>query len=139
MESLLSGIPQYVIASINLLITINQSTYIMSLEQLIADRIRLIESDKKYRSLKRHKANWHLLLAAWWMLAGTAIITLLLRIIPSMFFDDATELTHPWFIFIDFVIIIGTFVGYLFLLTIVYRAWKWNSWQGKADPTQYQE
>lgn len=134
MESLLSGIPQYIIASINILITINQSTYIMSLEKLIADRIRQTEKDGKPRIIKRHKENWRLLLTAWWLLAATAVVIILLRIIPSMIFDDATELTHPWFILVDFIIIICTMLGYLLLLAVAFRAWKWSSWQGKTDP-----
>ncbi|NIP37934.1 MAG: hypothetical protein GWO07_02690 [Candidatus Dadabacteria bacterium] len=132
MESLLSGIPQYIIASINILITINQSTYIMGLERLIADRIRQTETDGITRTIKRHKENWHLLIAAWWMLASTAVALIIFRIIPSMYFDDATELTHPWFIAVDFMIIFGTLLGYFLLLAIAFRSWKWNSWQGKT-------
>jgi len=51
-----------------------------------------------------------------------------------MLFDDATELTHPWFILVDFITIICTMLGYLLLLTVAFRAWKWNGWQGKTDP-----
>ena len=94
MESILSGIPQYIIASINVLITINLSTYIMSLEEIIANRIKTIKKENKKKSLKRHKTNWHLLILAWWTLTGTAIITLIFRIIPSMYFADKIEKLH---------------------------------------------
>lgn len=134
MESVLSGIPQYIIASINVLITISQSTYIMNLEELIARRIKEIETESPDKNIKRHKTNWHLLLAAWWMLAGMAMVTIILRIIPSMFFDHEAEIHHPWFIFIDFLILLGTFLGYSLLATISFRSWKWNTWWGKAEP-----
>ena len=133
-ESLLSGQPQYIIASINLLITIAVSRYLIHLETLTAERIRSMESDGKKRDMTRYRVNWHILLMAWWMLAGIAMVTLLLRIIPSMFFRDSVELHHPWFIVMDFIIVLGTFIGYALLATISFRAWKWNDWQGKSEP-----
>lgn len=134
LESVLSGQPQFIIASINLLITIAQSRHIVNLEQITAERIEKMERTGEFADLSRYKANWHLLLTAWWMLAGVAMITLLFRIIPSMFVPDNIELHHPWFIFMDIIIILGTFAGYALLSTISYRAWKWNNWQGKSDP-----
>ena len=133
-ESLLSGQPQYIIASINLLITIAVSRYLIHLEKLTAERIHRIESDGKIRDMTRYKVNWHILLMAWWMLAGVAMVTLLLRIIPSMFYRDEAELHHPWFILMDLIIVTGTFIGYALLATISFRAWKWNDWQGKSEP-----
>lgn len=134
MESVLSGQPQFIIASINLLITIAQSRHIVNLEELTANRIRKTERDGIRRDMSRYRTNWHLLLTAWWMLAGVAMITLLFRILPSMFVSDAVELTNTWFIFVDLVVILGTFTGYSLLAVIAFRAWKWNSWQGKTEP-----
>ncbi len=132
MESVLSGQPQFIIASINLLITIAQSRHIVNLEELTADRIRKMEQDGVRRDMSRYRTNWHLLLTAWWMLAGVAMVTLLFRILPSMFVSDAVELKSAWFIFVDLVVILGTFIGYSLLAVIAFRAWKWNSWQGKT-------
>lgn len=134
MESVLSGAAQYIIASINMLITIAQSKYIMNLESLTAKRITDIEAKKTSGTIKRYKTNWHILLLAWWMLAATAIFTLTFRIIPSIFVGDETEKYHPWFITMDFIIVAGTLIGYLLLASIAFRAWKWNSWQGKSEP-----
>lgn len=134
MESVLSGQPQFIIASINLLITIAQSRHIVNLEELTANRIRKTERDGIRRDMSKYRTNWHLLLTAWWMLAGVAMITLLFRILPSMFVSDAVELTNTWFIFVDLVVILGTFTGYSLLAVIAFRAWKWNSWQGKTEP-----
>lgn len=134
MESVLSGQPQFIIASINLLITIAQSRHIVNLEELTANRIRKTERDGIRRDMSKYRTNWHLLLTAWWMLAGVAMITLLFRILPSMFVSDAVELTSTWFIFVDLVVILGTFTGYSLLAVIAFRAWKWNSWQGKTEP-----
>lgn len=136
MESVLSGQPQFIIASINLLITIAQSRHIVNLEEITAARIRQTEQDGVPRDMSRYRTNWHLLLTAWWMLAGVAMITLLFRIIPSMFVRDSVELTSPWFIFVDMIVIIGTFAGYSLLAVIAFRAWKWNSWQGKTEPNK---
>ena len=134
MESILSGAGQYIIASINMLITIAQSKYIMNLEHLTAKRITAIEEKKISGGIKRYKVNWHILLLAWWTLAGTAILTLAFRIIPSIFVGDETEKYHPWFITIDFIIVAGTLFGYLLLASLAFRAWKWNEWQGKSEP-----
>lgn len=134
MESILSGAAQYIIASINMLITISQSTYIMNLESLTAKRITDIETKKKTGNIDRYKTNWHILLLAWWMLAGMAILTLAFRIIPSIFVGDETEKYHPWFITLDFIIVAGTLFGYLLLASLSFRAWKWNKWQGKSEP-----
>ncbi len=134
MESILSGAAQYIIASINMLITIAQSTYIMNLEHLTAKRITEIETKKITGNINRYKANWHILLLAWWLLAGMAILTLAFRIIPTLFVGDQTEKYHPWFISIDFIIIVGTLSGYLLLASLAFRAWKWNKWQGKSEP-----
>lgn len=135
-EAILTGVPQFIIASITFLTTTAQARYLLDLEQKTKDRIKT-EIEKKTIN-KKHKdeeitkfiRNWHLLLFAWWILTPTAIVTLILRIFPSIFIDDCDEKFHTWFIWLDLAIIIGTFVGYSLLALAAYNAWDWNKWQG---------
>ena len=61
-------------------------------------------------------------------------MTIVLRIIPSMFFSTSAQQTHYWFIAVDFALVVGTIIGYTLLAIIAFRAWDWNSWHGKREP-----
>lgn len=126
-ESILTGVPQFIIASINFLITSSQATYLLKLEEEIERRIY------KGKGIKKHKRNWRILLSAWWILTGTAIFTLFFRILPSMFVDNDIEKQCDYFFCLDFIIIFGTFIGYFLLATVAFFAWEWSKWRGKKE------
>ncbi len=126
-EAVLTGIPQFVLTSLTFLVTTTQANYILRLEGVIAKAI----DDKK--DITRHRANWHIFLVGWWMLTGTAIGTIFIRIIPSMFIDDPHERINLWFIIWDFLILFSTAVGYALLAVVALRSWDWNKWHGKSQ------
>lgn len=123
MRALLDGTPQFIIASINFLITSSQAIYVLKLEDVIKERL------KANKDITRHKTNWSFLLLAWWILTGTAIFTFAARIVPSIFLKN----DNSYFIVCDPFIIFGTFVGYCTLAVVAARSWKWSSWQGRME------
>lgn len=123
MRALLDGSPQFIIASINFLITSNQSLYVLKLEEVIRKRL------EENKDITSHKKNWFFLLLAWWTLTGTAIFTFAARIIPSIILKN----DNLFFTVCDPFIISGTFVGYCMLAVVAARSWKWSSWQGKRE------
>ena len=126
-EAILTGTPQFILTSFTFLITSSQASYVLRLEEVIAKAI----DDKK--DITRHRANWHIFLTGWWILTGTAIGTILIRIIPSMFIDDPHERINLWFIIWDFLILFSTAVGYTLLAAVALRSWDWNKWHGKSQ------
>lgn len=118
MPALLDGSPQFIIASINVLITSSQASYLIRLDGIIRERL------KNKKDITRHKTTWFFLLLAWWVLTGTAIFTFAARIIPSIMLKN----DHLYFTVCDPIIIIGTFAGYCILAVVAARSWKWSSW-----------
>lgn len=123
MPVLLDGSPQFIIASINVLITSSQASYLIRLDGIIKERLEI------KKDITKHKTTWFFLLLAWWILTGTAIFTFAARIIPSIILEK----DHSLFTVIDPIIIIGTFVGYCILAVVAARSWKWSSWQGMKE------
>ena len=128
-QAVLTGPPQFILASINFLITSSQAQYILSLEKEAADAIT------GSKDVTRHRTNWHILLWAWWTLTLTALVTVVLRIIPAMYVARDLQLNHSWFVTVDLIIIISTAVGYGLLALFAGRAWKWNKVRGISFPS----
>ncbi len=126
-EAVLTGAPQFIMTALTFLVTTNQAGFILRLEGVIAKAI----DDKK--DITRHRANWQIFLVGWWILTGTAIGTIFIRIIPSMFIDDPHERINLWFIIWDFLILFSTAVGYALLAAVALRSWDWNKWHGKSQ------
>ena len=129
MEAILTGIPQFIVASITILTTTAQARYLLNLEKDIRRRI-----DEGKKVPPEMPSSWHYLLIAWWVLTGTAMFCVFFRILPSMFVSDDYERVCPLFVWFDFAIILGLSLGYLLLMIVAYKSWDYNRWRGKPIP-----
>lgn len=150
----LPGIPlskdpaQYVVTSINFLITTNQARYVIDLENLGRNLIRDLsityphytKADKG--KLDSHRRNWEILFVAWWMLTFSAFFGTL-RILSAAFWGAAAAAaaaaaTATWelrlFQFLDFFILTLMSGGYTGLMVFAWRAWHPSKWGAKAIP-----
>ena len=112
-EALLDGTPQFVVASINGLITTNQATNISRIEGLFRNQLE--------RPSARERFMWNMLLTGWYLLALTTVITIS-RIGFSAMISNSK--THPVFINLDLGIVSMMGLGYLFLAMTGFVAWR---------------
>lgn len=138
MEALLTGIPQFIVASVNALITATEATYLIRLDTLFRER--------KIRLNRRVKWNWRLLLAGWWALTFCTLLVIG-RIVASAWFPDqiadaaqitrAAEVSHGVFICLDLAIVSLMGLGYFLLAIVAALAWGcfWRGpWRGMIPP-----
>ena len=121
MEAVLTGEPQFIVLYVSFLITTVQAGYINRLEGMIIERKKK-QLPVDYSWVK----NWRVLLLAWWILTGGAVALLLLRVFPSIFFDDIVEKSHLYFVSVDFLVLLTLLVGYILLAVVAGRAWKFR-------------
>jgi hypothetical protein len=125
MEPLLSGIPQFIVASVNFLITTAQARYVIRLDELFRDQ--------KIPVICRTKLNWWFLLTGWWTLTVCSLFVVG-RIVLSGFISVKQ---FPWvFGPFDLLIVILMGLGYVFLAIVAALAWSWQPWRKKDADSQ---
>lgn len=145
--AVLSGVPQFIVTSINFLITTGQSRYLMDVESSTAQAIDRYEnlfrqnkpSNKDdaaavWNKLEKHRKNWQLFLFAWWCLTCGSMLGILRILISAGYFK--VQQNDLFFIRADVVILSLMFVGYGFLAILTARAWSSGEARGKRFPVK---
>jgi len=113
MEPVLSGVPQFILASINALITATVARYVMELE----DRVRKSKPQPRCKL----KAQWYLILSGWWAVALSAILVLGRIIMAS-----AWSIENALF---DMALVILSLAGYVLLASVNCVGWRLHPWR----------
>lgn len=132
--AVLSGVPQFIVTSINFLITTGQSRYLMDVESSAAEAVGRYEGlicqkeppkkndvKKAWDTLERHKINWQIFLFAWWCLTCGSMLGIFRVLISVGYYSQQTN--DLFFIRTDVVILCLMFLGYGSLAVITARAW----------------
>jgi len=123
MEALLTGSSQFIVTSVNFLITSSQAIYVNRLEEMTEARIKETKTrGEKFEKLGRFRCNWRLLLSGWWVLTGCSLALVFGRIIPSAWLDSS----HPYLIGADIFLVSVMGIGYGLLASVAFRAWKFG-------------
>jgi cellobiose-specific phosphotransferase system component IIC len=117
MEPVLSNVPQFILASINALITATVARYVMDLRRRL--RKSTTQSDRKV------KAQWYLILFGWWAVALSAVFVLVRIIMASAW-------SKEYGVF-DLSLVILTLAGYVLLASVNCLAWPLRPWQKNTD------
>lgn len=114
MEPFLSPIPQFIVASVNFLITTTQAQYLNRLNERIYY--------KKISVSLSVKLQWWFLLLGWWILTASSVLVIG-RIVAFAFkYVDQWGWFFGWF---DLLIVIFMGLGYVCLMVVACLAWPW--------------
>jgi len=137
-EPILSDISQFIVTSINFLITTGQARYLMDLEEAAKktiEKFTCLPAEKKkdaQKNLKRHEINWYIFLPAWWYLTYASILGVIRIILFAGYFAESWK---GFFIWVDVAILTLMFLGYSFLAIVAFRSWRLKEVRGKAFPS----
>lgn len=112
MEAILDGTPQFIVASINALITSSQAGYLNRLDDMFHGK-----SPPKLPV----RVQWHMLLAGWWILTVTTIVTVFRIGFGAMSSYDATDSA---FVRLDLAIVSLMGLGYCWIAVVALLAWR---------------
>lgn len=106
MEAFLDGPPQFILVSVNALLTTAQATYINRLKDLFGGH----EGRERLEATTDRRWQWHALLTGWWLVCIATIFTIF-RI--ALRHGTDIPATDPYFIIFDFTILLFLFLGYV--------------------------
>jgi len=116
MEPFLSDIPQFIVASVNFLITTAQAQYLIRLDERIYN--------KEIRVTHRVKRQWCFLLLGWWVLTISSLLVVGRIAAYGLKYVDQFKCFFGWF---DLSIVIVMGLGYA-LLMVVAGHWHCRPW-----------
>ena len=121
----LDGVPQFLLASINSLITTSQANYLNRLDDIL--HAKRVKPEHATRTLRV----WTLLLAAFFTLTATALLSVFRIILWASHQGDPAWVGNPCWdstvSTVDKFIIAGTGWGYFLLALVAFLSWVWPS------------
>ncbi|MEK7182861.1 MAG: hypothetical protein AAB694_01740 [Patescibacteria group bacterium] len=121
----LNGVPQFILASINALISSSQANYVNRLDDFIYRKVKTLPAPKR----EHVKKVWIVIVTAFFTLTAATLLS-----IARIIFSSGQQISTIYFSFLDTLIIVTTGHGY-FLLAIV----AWFSWVSPSTLKRFRE